>query len=86
MDSDSETELLIEMESSDEDFSSSESESDDDSLDSAKNWYRVNPTLLKPCRPKFPFIGNPGIKVSIGDSDDPLDYFSLFLMKKFSRI
>jgi len=29
-------------------------------------------------RPKFPFSGNPGIKVNIADPDDPLAYFELF--------
>ncbi|GBM38920.1 PiggyBac transposable element-derived protein 4 [Araneus ventricosus] len=78
MNSDSETEYLIENESSDEEFSSSESESDDDSLDSTRDWCRVDITISHPSHPKFLFTGNEGLKVSIGDSEDPLDYFNLF--------
>ena len=29
-------------------------------------------------RPRFPFSGDPGIKVNIADTDDPLAYFELF--------
>ena len=29
-------------------------------------------------RLRFPFSGNPGIKVNIADADDPLAYFELF--------
>ncbi|GBN52897.1 hypothetical protein AVEN_17951-1 [Araneus ventricosus] len=78
MNSDSYTEYLIEKESSDEEFSSSESDSDDDSLESARDWCRVDITISRPSHPKFPFTGNPGLKVSVGDSEDPLDYFNLF--------
>ncbi|GBL82853.1 hypothetical protein AVEN_106372-1 [Araneus ventricosus] len=78
MNSDSDTEYLIEKESSDEEFSSSESESDDDSLGSARDWCRVDITISQPSPPKFPCTGNPGLKVSAGDSEDPLDYFNLF--------
>lgn len=78
MSSDSETDYLIEKESSDEESSSSESESDDDSLDSARDWCRVDTSISQPSHPKFPFTGNPGLKVSVGDSEDPLDYFGLF--------
>ncbi|GBO03512.1 PiggyBac transposable element-derived protein 4 [Araneus ventricosus] len=78
MNSDSDTEFLIEKESSDEEFSFSESESDDDSLESARDWCRVDITISHPSHPKFPFTGNPGLKVSVGDSEDPLDYFNLF--------
>ncbi|GBN12997.1 hypothetical protein AVEN_247512-1 [Araneus ventricosus] len=80
MNSDSDTEYLIEKESSDEEFSSSESESDDDSLESARDWCRVDITISHPSHPKFPFTGNPGLKVSVGDSEDPLDYLTCFLM------
>ncbi|GFS81605.1 piggyBac transposable element-derived protein 4 [Trichonephila clavipes] len=79
MNSDSENECLIEERSSDEEFSSSESESDDDCLDSARDWCQIDVTSPLPSHPKFPFTGNPGIKVSIGDSGDPLEYFNLFL-------
>ncbi|GBN72156.1 hypothetical protein AVEN_264252-1 [Araneus ventricosus] len=78
MNSDSDTEYLIEKESSDEEFSSSESESDDDSLESDRDWCRVDITISHPSHPKFLFTGNPGLKVSVGDSEDPLDYFNLF--------
>ncbi|GFV79602.1 piggyBac transposable element-derived protein 4 [Trichonephila clavipes] len=77
--SDSENECLIEERSSDEEFSSSESESDDDCLDSARDWYQIYVTSPLPSHPKFPCTVNPGIKVCIGDSGDPLEYFNLFL-------
>ncbi|CAL1272717.1 unnamed protein product [Larinioides sclopetarius] len=69
---------MIEKESSDEEFSSSESESDDDSLDSARDWCRIDITISQPSHPKFPFTGNPGLKAYVGDSEDPIDYFYLF--------
>ncbi|GFT34250.1 piggyBac transposable element-derived protein 4 [Nephila pilipes] len=78
MNSDSENECLIEEESWDEEFSSSESESDDDCLDSAGNWCQIDINSSQPSPPKFPFTGNPGIKVCLGDSGDPLQYFNLF--------
>ncbi|GFT38323.1 piggyBac transposable element-derived protein 4 [Trichonephila clavipes] len=79
MNSDSENECLIEENSSDEEFSSSKSESDDDCLDSARDCCQIDVTSPLPSHPKFPFTGNPGIKVCIGDSGDPLEYFNLFL-------
>ncbi|GFW95244.1 piggyBac transposable element-derived protein 4 [Trichonephila clavipes] len=63
----------------DEEFSSSESESDDDCLDSARDWCQIDVTSPLPSYPKFPFTGNPRIKVCIGDSGDPFEYFNLFL-------
>ncbi|GFW92422.1 piggyBac transposable element-derived protein 4 [Trichonephila clavipes] len=80
MNSDSENECLIEERSSDEEFSSTESESDDDCLDSARDWCQIDVTSPLPSHPKFPFTGNPGIKVCIGDSGDPFEYFNLFLV------
>ena len=77
MDFDSEEECL--MDTSDEEFSSSSSESEsDDDLDNVRNWCEIDPTrkLIPP--PKFPFSGNPGIKVPITDAEDPLEYFRLF--------
>ncbi|GFU73031.1 retrovirus-related Pol polyprotein from transposon TNT 1-94 [Trichonephila clavipes] len=72
--------LVARERSSDEEFSSSESESDDDCLDSARDWCQIDVTShLYLVIPKFPFTGNPGIKVCIGDSGDPLEYFNLFL-------
>ncbi|GFX87029.1 piggyBac transposable element-derived protein 4 [Trichonephila clavipes] len=65
--------------SSNEELSSSESESDDNCLDSARDWCQIDVTSPLPSHPKFPFTGNPGIKVRIGDSGDPLEYFNLFL-------
>ncbi|GBN66843.1 hypothetical protein AVEN_114120-1 [Araneus ventricosus] len=76
MNSDSEEDNLIENSSEDE-FSSSEDESEDESLESARNWC-VDVSVLTPASPTFPFTGNPGIKVSIRQSDDPLDYFCPF--------
>ncbi|GFU31491.1 piggyBac transposable element-derived protein 4 [Trichonephila clavipes] len=65
-------EVIISERSSDEEFSSSEIESDDDCLDSARDWCQIDVTS----------IGrnlNPGVKVCIGDSGDPFEYFNLFL-------
>ncbi|GBN73012.1 PiggyBac transposable element-derived protein 4, partial [Araneus ventricosus] len=73
MNSDSEEDNLIETSSEDE-LSSSE----DESLESARKWCGVDVSVLTPAPPKFPFTGNPGIKVSLRQSDDPLDYFCLF--------
>ncbi|GFQ67358.1 piggyBac transposable element-derived protein 4 [Trichonephila clavata] len=84
MNSDLENEYLIE-ESSDEEFSSSESESDDDCLDSARD-YEIDVTSPLPSHPKFPFTGNPGIEVCLGDSGDPLEYLNLFFMMKGSHL
>ncbi|GFY61994.1 piggyBac transposable element-derived protein 4 [Trichonephila inaurata madagascariensis] len=75
--SDYEDAYLIE-ESSDEEFSFSESESDDDCLDSARDWYQIDVSSPLPSYPKFPFTGNPGIKVCLKDSGDPLEFFNLF--------
>ncbi|GBN69954.1 PiggyBac transposable element-derived protein 4 [Araneus ventricosus] len=77
MNSDSEEDNLIETSSEDE-LSSSEDESEDESLESARNWCGVDVSVLTPAQPKFPFTGNPGIKVSLRQSDNPLDYFCLF--------
>ncbi|GFT74830.1 piggyBac transposable element-derived protein 4 [Trichonephila clavipes] len=54
--------------SSDEEFSSSESESDDDCLDSARDWCQIDVTSPLPSHPKFPFTGNPGIKLCESES------------------
>ncbi|GFU15311.1 piggyBac transposable element-derived protein 4 [Nephila pilipes] len=78
MNSDSENERLIEEESSDEECSSSESESEDDCLDNARDWCQIDINSSQPSPPKFPFTGNPGIKVCLGDSEDPSEYFNLF--------
>lgn len=76
MHSDSEDSL---MDSSDEEFSSSSSESeDDDNLDDIRNWCEIDTTTKVIPPPKFPFTANPGIKASISDADDPLEYFRLF--------
>ncbi|GBM40530.1 PiggyBac transposable element-derived protein 4 [Araneus ventricosus] len=77
MNSESEEDNLIETSSEDE-LSSSEDESEDESLEIARNWCGVDVSVLTPAPPKFPFTGNPGIKVSLRQSDDPLDYFCLF--------
>ncbi|GFR08933.1 piggyBac transposable element-derived protein 4 [Trichonephila clavata] len=62
----------------DEEFSSSESESDDDWLDCARDWCEIDVNSPLPSHPKFTFTGNPGIKVCLGDSGEPLEYFNLF--------
>ncbi|GBN05768.1 hypothetical protein AVEN_82480-1 [Araneus ventricosus] len=61
---DSDEDNLIETSSEDE-LSSSEDESENESLESARNWCGVDVSLLTPAPPKFPFTGNPGIKVSL---------------------
>ncbi|GBN15222.1 hypothetical protein AVEN_2690-1 [Araneus ventricosus] len=78
MNSDSEEDNLIETSSEDELSSSEDESSEDESLESARNWCGVDVSVLTPAPPKFPFTGNPGIKVSLRQSDDPLDYFCLF--------
>ncbi|GFX46452.1 piggyBac transposable element-derived protein 4 [Trichonephila clavipes] len=60
-------------------FLSSESESDDDCLDNARDWCQIDITSPLNSHPKFPLTGNPGIKGSLGNSGDPLEYFNLFL-------
>ncbi|CAL1286385.1 unnamed protein product [Larinioides sclopetarius] len=54
------------------------SESDEDiSLDDARDWCRLDKDNLGPPHPRFPFTGNPGIKVQIYNST-PLGYFGIF--------
>lgn len=78
MESDSDNDSLVE--SSDGEFSSSDSESDTDdlTLDDARNWCSVDNASPALPPPKFPFKGNPGLKVSINDKDDVAEYFNLF--------
>lgn len=76
MDSDSEESLI----NSSEDelcLSESESESEDDSLDSIRIWTPVDITANITAPPRFPFIGNSGIQISI-PTEDPLEYFDQF--------
>lgn len=78
MEIDSDVESLIS--SSDDEFESSSSESEDDCLVGARDWCRLNVSLQPPPPPppKFPFTGDPGIKVFVSDSGDPLEFFQLF--------
>ncbi|CAL1276203.1 unnamed protein product [Larinioides sclopetarius] len=69
---------------SDSSYSDISSESDEDiSLDDARGWCRLDKDNLGPPHPKFPFTGNPGIKVQIYNSTH-LEYFGIFLMMKSS--
>ncbi|GFS80829.1 piggyBac transposable element-derived protein 4, partial [Nephila pilipes] len=54
------------------------SESDDDCLDSARDRCQIDIIFSQPSHHKFPSTGNPGMKVCLGDSGDPLEYFNLF--------
>lgn len=77
MDFESDQESLLG--SSGNEFSSSESESDfDDNLDDARNWCELDLSdqLIPP--PRFPFTGNSGIKASVNNVEDPLEFFRLF--------
>lgn len=77
MHSDSEEESL--MDSSDEEFLSSSSESEsDDEIENVRNWCEIDTTTKVVPPPKFDFAGDPGIKVTISDAEDPLEYFGLF--------
>ncbi|GFS28860.1 piggyBac transposable element-derived protein 4 [Nephila pilipes] len=78
MNSDSEKEYLIKEKNSDAEFPFSESQSDYDCLDGAKDWCQIDITSSQPSHPKFPFTGNPGIKVCLGVSGVPLEYFNMF--------
>ncbi|GBL64335.1 PiggyBac transposable element-derived protein 4 [Araneus ventricosus] len=60
---------------SDSSYSEISSESDEDvSLDDARNWCRLDEDNLGPPPPRYPFTGNPGIKVQIYNSS-PLEFF-----------
>ncbi|KAF8778529.1 hypothetical protein HNY73_015243 [Argiope bruennichi] len=60
----------------------SESESDDDTLNAARCWCSINLQALSPASPNFQFTSTPGIssaaKNFLGDSDDPMMFFSIF--------
>ncbi|GBN64597.1 hypothetical protein AVEN_254316-1, partial [Araneus ventricosus] len=54
------------------------SESDEGvSLDDARNRCRLDADNLGPPSPRYPFTGNPGIKVQIYNSS-PLEFFGIF--------
>ncbi|KAF8764958.1 hypothetical protein HNY73_022981 [Argiope bruennichi] len=60
----------------------SESESDDDTLNAARCWCPIDLQALSPAPPNFQFTSTPGIssaaKNFLGDSDDPMMFFSIF--------
>ncbi|GBM92444.1 hypothetical protein AVEN_36055-1 [Araneus ventricosus] len=59
-------------------YSEISSKSDEDvSLDDARNWCRLDEDNLAPPLPRYPFTGNPGIKVQIYNSS-PLEFFGIF--------
>ncbi|GBN43103.1 hypothetical protein AVEN_113430-1 [Araneus ventricosus] len=69
---------------SDSSYSEISSESDGDvSLDDARNWCRLDEDNLISPLPRYPFTGNPGIKVQIYNSS-PLEFFGMFLMMTLS--
>lgn len=66
--------------SSDEDTDSSDSDSSDDNAPLlARNWCPIKPDDITPPPPRFPFLGNPGIKRQPEDKTDILQYVKLFL-------
>ncbi|XP_068089543.1 piggyBac transposable element-derived protein 4-like [Hyperolius riggenbachi] len=66
------------------DSSSSDSESDADSdtslleVSDVRTWCPLDCSAPHPAPPRFPFTGDPGLKVDV-DRDDPLAYLALFL-------
>ena len=77
MDFDSDSESLL---TSEDEYSCSETETEsenDESLDSVRNWIHIDTSAPVPAPPRFPFTGNPGLKVSI-ETGDPLEYFLQF--------
>ncbi|XP_035209422.1 piggyBac transposable element-derived protein 4-like [Stegodyphus dumicola] len=80
--SDSEDALL----SSDiESCESSESDSDSESscgITDVRDWCQINMQDIPPAPPRFPFHGDPGIKVSL-TNENPLEYFELFADEEF---
>ncbi|GBO44500.1 PiggyBac transposable element-derived protein 4, partial [Araneus ventricosus] len=71
---------------SEDDYSSSESESDDDTLNSARNWCPIDIHASTPAPPNFQFTSTPGInpstKILLGNTDDPMMFFSIFFDEK----
>lgn len=79
MDSESESEELIQSSESEDAFSSSsDSDTDDISLDDVRKWCPIDISKGLESHPRFPFTGNPGIKIPIVNADDPLEYFLYF--------
>jgi len=54
-------------------------ESDSDDVDNVRVWCKVDPQQPSAAPPRFPFTGQPGLQVSVADSDDSLAYLRLFL-------
>lgn len=78
---------MSESESSEDSFalcysSDDESNSECEELADVRTWCRLNPEIPQPAPPAFPFIGNPGFKISVSNLTDPVDYFKLFFLMK----
>ena len=61
----------------------SSNESDSDNLDNSDQTYGSNPTAPTwrsrgSARSRFPFNGNPGLKVNVQNTEDPISFFELF--------
>ena len=54
------------------------SESEDEDIANVRLWCRMDGNVLQPTPPAFPFIGTPGLKVTVPDLKEPTDYFSLY--------
>ena len=64
--------------------SDSEDQSSDDVIDTDIHhgtWTNVGTE-----RPRFPFIGKPGLNVKIENSENPLEFFELFIIPKISEL
>ncbi|GBN81729.1 hypothetical protein AVEN_14601-1 [Araneus ventricosus] len=70
------SEEYSESDSSYEDISD-DSDSDEDTLDAARNWYRIDQENLAPPPPRFPFSGNPGLNTRM-DGSFPIEFFCIF--------
>ncbi|GBM24852.1 hypothetical protein AVEN_23400-1 [Araneus ventricosus] len=70
------SEEYSESDSSYEDISD-ESDSDEDTLDTARNWCRIDQENLAPHPPRFPFSGNPGLNTRMNGSS-PIEFFCIF--------
>ncbi|XP_023219038.1 piggyBac transposable element-derived protein 4-like [Centruroides sculpturatus] len=56
----------------------SDQEIDVASTSSTKSWCPIDMNNLPSAPPRFPFVGNPGMTVNVGNTFDPLEYFQLF--------
>ncbi|XP_035225124.1 piggyBac transposable element-derived protein 4-like [Stegodyphus dumicola] len=80
MASESEEESLLS--SSESEFLSSsetESDSDEEQLSKVRDWCKIDTSKTQPVPPKFPFSACPGLKMTIKDANDPLQFLLLFI-------